>query len=419
MRTSCAARALWALVVGIGSYSPSACAGTQDAPPAAVPPVQPVTGAAPQTPPAAAPTPTQDPRAARRANRERVKAAEAELTKFVPKFAPHVVRVQTWYELVSKRVDGVEYDRRRINGVQGNGLIVRADPLILVSGSIAEVDLPKLPDPVAPSPFSEISPDRYEILTQDNVVVPAEVVARDETLNLMLLRPIEPDDAPESWRIDLPIEGGGRPVASSFVGITLFSDPYRDGSVSAYVVHVPDGKNAFRRPALAGIGRFQLGLPLFDVTGDLVAIVGIASKSTPVPPWATDPERRLERPTDRDPDEYENGRRKAVLLTLDEVRPVLQQWFATHFGEVPFELFGLALRDGDRGVHVSRVVRGGPAADAGLHVGDVLLAVDGADVATTDAFATILERSLGAEATTLRLAVRRGTDPLELELLVP
>lgn len=414
---SCSRLLLAPLVVGLVACVTSA----QEVPQK---PVEPVVGTGTaQTPdaptPPAPPALTPDQRTARRELRQRVKEAEADLAQHVTKFAPHVVRVQTWSEMVSKRVDGVEYDRRRINGVQGNGIIVRADPLILVSGSIAEVDLPRLPDPVAPSPFSEFSPDRYEVLTLDNRAVAAEVVARDDELNMMLLRPIEPDDAPAEWKIDLPIAHGRRPAASSHVGITLFTDPYRDGSLNAYVVHVPDGKDAFRRPALPGIGRYQLGLPLFDRTGNLVAVVGIASKSTPVPAWATDPERRLERPTDRDPNEYENGRRKAVLVTIDELRPLLERWFATNFGEVPFEGFGFSLRDGDRGIQVSRVVRGGAGAAADLRVGDVVVTVEGTDVASTDAFAEVLERSLGVDSRVLRLGVRRGSQVVELEIDVP
>lgn len=418
MRVNFAAALLW---IGFLAAAAACRSSAQDAPPA--PTVdgnaQPAAPASPAPQDEPEPTPTQDPRALRRANREKVKAAEADLAPHVETFGPHVVRVQTWYEIVSKRVDGVEYDRRRINGLQGNGIIVRADPLILVSGSIAEVDLPKLPDPVAPSPFSEISPDRYEILTRDNRVVPAEIVARDETMNLMLLRPVDPESAPAEWKIDLPIPTSGRPLESSYLGITLFADPYRDGSVNGYVVHVPNGKNSFRRPSLPGIGRFQLGMPLFDRGGALVAIVGIAPKSDPVPAWATDPQRRLERPLDRDPDEYENGRRKAVLMSIDEVRPVLERWFATNFGEAPFDLFGFALRDSSTGVHVTRVDRDGAAASGGLRVGDRVAMLDGIDTPTSDAFATALERRLADEPKTLRLAVVRGADALELEMFVP
>lgn len=404
------------------AWSLAACASNaQDVPPSPSAPAVGSIDATAQdgTTPSSPPTPTPDPRTSRREQRQKQKAAEAQIGPHLAKFAPHVVRVQVWYEMVSKRVDGVEYDRRRINGVQGNGIIVRSDPLILVSGSIAEVELPKLPDPVAPSPFSEISPDRYEILTRDNRAVAAEVVARDDALNMMLLRPIEPDDAPAEWKIDLPIAEGRRPAASSYVGITLFTDPYRDGTVNAFVIHVPEGKDAFRRPALPGIGRFQLGLPLFDPAGNVVAVIGIASKSTPTPAWATDPERKFDRPTDRDPNEYENGRRKAVLITIDELRPLLERWFATNFGEVPFDVFGFALRDDASGIRVSRVVRGGPGAAAELRVGDVVTTVEGVAVASTDAFAEVLERSLGVDSKVLRLGVRRDEQDVELELDVP
>lgn len=407
-----------AFVASVGTVP---CAWSQDPAPVAPPPTPTTTDTPVATPPEPAPQapPTFDPRARRKANRERLKEAEADISAHAAKFAPHVVRVQTWNEFVSKRVDGVEYDRRRINGPLGHGIILRSDPLILVSGSISEVDLPKLPDPVAPSRFTEISPERYEILTSDNRPVQAEVIARDDALNLLLLRPSNPDEVPATWKIDLEIPASGRPLESTYVGITMFSDSQRDGSVAAFVVHIPDGKNAYRRPALPGIGRIQLGLPIFDREGSLNAIVGIAPNSEPAPAWVTDPARRLERPDDRDPLEFEYGRRKAVLLTVDELRPTFDRWFATNFGEVVFELFGFSIRDSDHGVHVTRVEREGAAAAAGLRAGDVVTSLDGIDVGTADAFSAALERTLGADTRTLRLAVRRGTDPVDVEMSVP
>lgn len=78
--------------------------------------------------------------------------------------------------------------------------------------------------------------------------------------------------------------------------------------------------------------------------------------------------------------------------------------------ERPF--LGVSLQDSDNGVTVAEVVDGSAAADAGVQAGDIITAINGADVATVeDAKTAIAALSVGDEVT---LDLKRGEETLSL-----
>jgi C-terminal processing protease CtpA/Prc len=92
------------------------------------------------------------------------------------------------------------------------------------------------------------------------------------------------------------------------------------------------------------------------------------------------------------------------------VGPIRVELEATREGEAPkLELAGIGaqLEGVDDGLLIKMVVPGGGAEAAGLVVGDVLLAVDGATVLELG-FDGAIQRIRGPEGTTVRLAVRRA-----------
>jgi putative serine protease PepD len=75
-------------------------------------------------------------------------------------------------------------------------------------------------------------------------------------------------------------------------------------------------------------------------------------------------------------------------------------------GQAKHAFLGLQLADGDGGATVAAVTAGGPAANAGLKVGDVVTAIDGMGVSGSDALVSAVQAHRVGEKVTLR--VRRG-----------
>ena len=69
----------------------------------------------------------------------------------------------------------------------------------------------------------------------------------------------------------------------------------------------------------------------------------------------------------------------------------------------------------ERGLRTVEVPPGGPAAIAGLREGDLVVAIDGLEVASMDAKA-VRERLTGEVGTHVTLHVRRGEQELSLEM---
>ena len=106
---------------------------------------------------------------------------------------------------------------------------------------------------------------------------------------------------------------------------------------------------------------------------------------------------------------YALGDRWSYYMTAEEYQVYLQTMSNTHVG------IGITVqrRSDGQGFDVSDMVAGGPAEEAGIAVGDVIVAVDGAETAGL----TISELSVlikGEANTQLRLTVLRGQERKEL-----
>jgi S1-C subfamily serine protease len=102
--------------------------------------------------------------------------------------------------------------------------------------------------------------------------------------------------------------------------------------------------------------------------------------------------------------------------TIDRVAGQL----AAH-GRVPVAYLGAGLQDvpvatGDRGVMVMAVDQAGPAAAAGLHQGDIILAWAGQRVPNTGALLHLLRAA--TVGSTVTLALLRSGSPLELDVTI-
>jgi S1-C subfamily serine protease len=85
-------------------------------------------------------------------------------------------------------------------------------------------------------------------------------------------------------------------------------------------------------------------------------------------------------------------------------------------GEVRRGWLGILLRGDDQGVRISRVLKNSPAEKSGLLRDDVIAAVDGESIGTTEAFRWRIANALAG--TRLRLDVLREGAPIQLDVVV-
>jgi serine protease Do len=87
---------------------------------------------------------------------------------------------------------------------------------------------------------------------------------------------------------------------------------------------------------------------------------------------------------------------------------------ASRFQDRPKAYFGATVIDDDAGCQLSQVEENGPAFDAGLKVGDIVLRVDERDVKVSASFRRWVAESLPGE--TLSLEIKRGEKVLSLDV---
>jgi serine protease DegQ len=104
---------------------------------------------------------------------------------------------------------------------------------------------------------------------------------------------------------------------------------------------------------------------------------------------------------------------KQVFDQIVEHGMVVRGWLGADFGDAPILPGGLP-GDGQRGVALTQVYPGGPADQAGLRPGDVLLTLDGQDIA--DQGELRAREAILAPGSTVVLTGLRAGVPFSLEL---
>ncbi len=110
----------------------------------------------------------------------------------------------------------------------------------------------------------------------------------------------------------------------------------------------------------------------------------------------------------------------AFAIPSDEARPVVNELIAHH--RVDRGWIGVALADisdeegADPGVGVADVVRGSPAAQAGIRPGDIILAIDGQPVYNTLGLIRIVASQ--PPGRNVRLRIYRGGRAFEVSVVV-
>lgn len=227
----------------------------------------------------------------------------------------------------------------------GSGVVIGPDSLVLTIGYLL------------------MEAETVQVTTQDDRILPARVVAHDLATGFGLLRPVLPlrgvRAAPLGSVADLQpgdplmvITGGedGSVALTEVVNKRPFSGPWEYFIDAALFTSPPienhSGAAVFnRRGELLGIGSLFVG----DASGD----------GRPLP--------------------------GNMFVPVDLLKPVLADLQRTGQGK-PRPWLGLTSSESNGRVQVVRVNRDGPAEAGGLRPGDLVLAVDGTDVATLEQF---------------------------------
>jgi serine protease Do len=259
----------------------------------------------------------------------------------------------------------------------GSGVVIGQDGLILTIG------------------YLMLEAEQIEIVTQDNKTLPARAVAYDLATGFGLLRPL------------LPLRGvSAAPLGSSRdlqAGETLMAmtgpQGNEDGEVSMtqlvskrafsgnWEYHIDTA--LFTSPPVLASGGNHSGAPLFNSRGELLGIGSLFVSN------AADANVRLP---------------GNMFVPVDLLRPILaelQQSGTSVKSRRPW--LGLTSNDQGGRVQILRVSKDSPAQLAGLEAGDVVLAVDGATVATLEAFYKKLWDRATPD-TEIRLTVLQGAE---------
>jgi len=257
----------------------------------------------------------------------------------------------------------------RVRG--GSGVVIGPDGLILTIGYLL------------------LEAETIEIVTSDDRVLPARQVAYDLGSGFALVRPLVPlgriEPAPLAAAVDLkagePLmvamgsNGGAREVLTRLVTMHPFSG-YWEYHIDSAI---------FTSPPVAS----HSGAALFNRRGELVGIGSLFVMEAGAP-GRTQPGN--------------------MFVPVELLLPVLDEMEATGRTRASVRPWlGLSSAERDGHVQIERVDRLGPALAAGLQPGDVVLAIDGVEINTLEAFYKALWQRPQADAE-VELTVRQGPE---------
>jgi len=229
----------------------------------------------------------------------------------------------------------------------GSGVVIAADGLILTIG------------------YLMVEADAIQITTHDDRVIPARPVGYDLATGFGLVRPLLPLHGIEPAKLG---SAGDTPPRSPMIAATggeaggmrltqlLSTRPFS----GYWEYHIESA--LFTSPPL----RNHSGAALFNPRGELLGIGSLFVGDT-----LGD----------------KQGIPGNMFVPVDLLKPILaemQQTGSTRVSHRPW--LGLSSTEQGGRVQILRVSRDGPAFDAGLAAGDVVLAIDGEQVSTLEAF---------------------------------
>ncbi len=267
----------------------------------------------------------------------------------------------------------------------GSGVLIGQDGLILTIG------------------YLMLEAEQIEIVTQDNKTVPARAVAYDIATGFGLLRPLVsarslnsagtgalravPLGRSKDLRPGEPLMAVTGPQADTDSDVSMTRLVSQRAFSGNWEYHIESA--LFTSPPVMSGGGNHSGAPLFNQKGELMGIGSLFVSD------ATGENRRLP---------------GNMFVPVDLLRPILaelQQSGTSLKSRRPW--LGLTSNDQAGRIQIMRVSKDSPAQLAGLEPGDVVLAVDGAKVATLEAFYKKLWDRAAPDAE-ISLTVLQGAD---------
>lgn len=240
---------------------------------------------------------------------------------------------------------------------KGTGVLIAPDGLILTIG------------------YLMLEAEQIEIITQDSKIVPARPVAYDLATGFGLLRPLLPVQSlgqvsvaalGDSQRLQAgePLMAVTGPQVDDDGAVNMTQMVSRRAFSGTWEYHIESA--LFTSPPILSSGANHSGAPLFNQQGELMGIGSLLVSD------ATGENQRVV---------------GNMFVPVDLLRPILaemQQSGTSMKSRRPW----LGLNSNDQGgrIRIMRISKDSPAELAGLEAGDVVLAVDGVQVATLESF---------------------------------
>lgn len=237
--------------------------------------------------------------------------------------------------------------RQRLQRAQGSGVLVSSDGYLLTNHHVVS------------------DADRIQIVLQDGRVTPARIIGTDYDTDLAVLK-IEGTNLPA-----MPIDRATAPQVGD-VALAI-GNPFGLGQTVTQGIVSGLGRNQLGLTTYddfiqtdAAINEGNSGGALVDARGELIGIntyvIGRMAAGAEGIGFAIPAETA-----------------KSVFRQILEHGMVVRGWLGADYGDAPI-LPGSLPSGAPRGVALTRVYRGSPAANAGLQVGDVLTRIDGEDI---------------------------------------
>jgi serine protease Do len=259
----------------------------------------------------------------------------------------------------------------------GSGVVIGPDGLILTIGYLL------------------LEAETIEVITQDDRTLPARQVAYDLATGFGLLRPL------------VPLRGVEPVPMAGVAGLTL-GEPLLVATGSSSGTEVGFTRLIAMRP-FSGYWEYHIesalftsppvanhsGAPLFNRNGELVGVGSLFVLE------AAGADRTLP---------------GNMFVPVELLRPVLAEMQSTGSTRASIRPWlGLSSSERDGHVLIVRVDRQGPALAAGLQPGDVVLEVDGIEVATLEAFYKQLWKRPAPDAE-VELTVQQGSETRKIRI---